>query len=155
MTYAYQVTQFNGIDYSTKSPKWNLVAERRTQQQALAVCQTLNQRQPYFHRVEVVKAVELPKFSILKPAKNEQQTLVIPASFKVIKNLLQEGKISEYFEEICPGSSEMMERYYPMWNMDRLSEYLPRWATSILGCKNDEERGSVRRKIQEEINENF
>ena len=40
MTYAYQVTQFNGIDYSTKSPKWNLVAERRTQQQALAVCQT-------------------------------------------------------------------------------------------------------------------
>ena len=85
MTYAYQVTQFNGIDYSTKSPKWNLVAERRTQQQALAVCQTLNQRQPYFHRVEVVKAVELPKFSILKPAKNEQQTLVIPASFKVIK----------------------------------------------------------------------
>ncbi len=85
MTFAYQVTQFNGIDYSTKSPKWNLVAERRTQQQALAVCQTLNQRQPYFHRVEVVKAVELPKFSILKPAKNEQQTLVIPASFKVIK----------------------------------------------------------------------
>ena len=43
MTFAYQVTQFNGIDYSTKSPKWNLVAERRTQQQALAVCQTLNQ----------------------------------------------------------------------------------------------------------------
>ena len=61
MTYAYQVTQFNGIDYSTKSPKWNLVAERRTQQQALAVCQALNSRQPYFHRVEVVKAVELPK----------------------------------------------------------------------------------------------
>ena len=63
MTYAYQVTQFNGIDYSTKSPKWNLVAERRTQQQALAVCQALNTRQPYFHRVEVVKAVELPKFT--------------------------------------------------------------------------------------------
>ena len=57
MTYAYHVTQFNGIDYSTKSAKWNLVAERRTQKQALAVCQTLNQRQPYFHRVEVVKAV--------------------------------------------------------------------------------------------------
>ena len=85
MTFAYQVTQFNGIDYSTKSPKWNLVAERRTQQQALAVCQTLNQRQPYFHRVEVVKAVELPKFTILKPAKSEAQQLVIPASFKVIK----------------------------------------------------------------------
>jgi len=85
MTFAYQVTQFNGIDYSTKSPKWNLVAERRTQQQALAVCQTLNQRQPYFHRVEVIKAVELPKFTILKPAKSEAQQLVIPASFKVIK----------------------------------------------------------------------
>ena len=85
MAYAYQVTQFNGIDYSTKSPKWNLVAERRTQQQALAVCQTLNQRQPYFHRVEVVKAVELPKFSVLKVAKNDSGAITIPASFKVIK----------------------------------------------------------------------
>ena len=85
MTFAYQVTQFNGIDYSTKSPKWNLVAERRTQQQALAVCQTLNQRQPYFHRVEVVKAVELPKFTVLKPAKRNSGAIVIPASFKVIK----------------------------------------------------------------------
>jgi len=85
MTFAYQVTQFNGIDYSTKSPKWNLVAERRTQQQALAVCQTLNQRQPYFHRVEVVKAIELPKFTVLKPAKRESGAITIPASFKVIK----------------------------------------------------------------------
>ena len=85
MTFAYQVTQFNGIDYSTKSPKWNLVAERRTQQQALAVCQTLNQRQPYFYRVEVVKAVELPKFSVLKVAKNDSGAITIPASFKVIK----------------------------------------------------------------------
>ena len=85
MTYAYQVTQFNGIDYSTKSPKWNLVAERRTQQQALAVCQTLNQRQPYFHRVEVVKAVELPKITVFKPAKREAGAITIPASFKVIK----------------------------------------------------------------------
>jgi len=85
MTFAYQVTQFNGIDYSTKSPKWNLVAERRTQQQALAVCQKLNQRQPYFHRVEVVKSVELPKFTVLKPAKKEFEAITIPASFKVIK----------------------------------------------------------------------
>ena len=85
MTYAYQVTQFNGIDYSTKSPKWNLVAERRTQQQALAVCQALNTRQPYFHRVEVVKAIELPKFSVLKVAKNDSGAITIPASFKVIK----------------------------------------------------------------------
>ena len=85
MTFAYQDTQFNRIDYSTKSPKWNLVAERRTQQQALAVCQKLNQRQPYFHRVEVVKAIELPKFSVLKVAKNDSGAITIPASFKVIK----------------------------------------------------------------------
>ena len=85
MTFAYHITQFNGIDYSTKSAKWNLVAERRTQKQALAVCQTLNQRQPYFHRVEVVKAVELPKFSVLKVAKNDSGAITIPASFKVIK----------------------------------------------------------------------
>ena len=85
MTFAYQVTQFNGIHYSTKSPKWNLVAERRTQQQALAVCQKLTQRQPYFHRVEVVKAIELPKFSVLKVAKNDSGAITIPASFKVIK----------------------------------------------------------------------
>ena len=88
MTFAYQVTQFNGIDYSTKSPKWNLVAERRTQQQALAVCQALNTRQPYFHRVEVVKAVELPKFTVLKPnMKTDYAPIVIPASFTVRKKL--------------------------------------------------------------------
>ena len=85
MTYAYQVTQFNGIDYANKSPKWNLVSERRTQEQALKVCQVLNKRLPYFHRVEVVKAVELPKFTVLKPAKRESGAIVIPASFKVIK----------------------------------------------------------------------
>ena len=94
MAFAYQVTQFNGIDYSTKSPKWNLVAERRTQQQALAVCQTLNQRQPYFHRVEVVKAVELPKFTVLKPAKRESGAITIPASFKVIKK-------EKWFKRFC------------------------------------------------------
>ena len=85
MTFAYQVTQFNGIDYSTKSPKWNLVAERRTQQQALAMCQHLNSVKPYNHRVEVVKAIELPKFSVLKVAKNDTGAITIPASFKVIK----------------------------------------------------------------------
>ena len=85
MTYAYHITQYNGIDYSTKSAKWNLVSQRRTQQQALAVCQALNTRQPYFHRVEVVKAVELPKFTVLKPAKRESGAITIPASFKVIK----------------------------------------------------------------------
>lgn len=85
MTFAYQVTQFQGIDYSTKSPKWNLISERRTQEQALKVCQILNKRLPYFHRVEVVKSVELPKFSVLKVAKNESGAITIPASFKVIK----------------------------------------------------------------------
>jgi len=85
MTYAYQITQYNGIDYATKTANWNLVAERRTQKQALAVCKTLNKRQPYFHRVEVVKSVELPKFTILKPAKNQFSNIVIPADFKVIK----------------------------------------------------------------------
>ena len=85
MTFAYHITQYNAIDYSTKSAKWNLVSQRRTQQQALAVCQALNTRQPYFHRVEVVKAVELPKFTVLKPAKRESGAITIPASFKVIK----------------------------------------------------------------------
>ena len=85
MTYAYQITQYNGIDYATKTGNWNLVAERRTQKQALAVCKTLNKRQPYFHRVEVVKSVELPKFTILKPARNQHSNIVVPVDFKVIK----------------------------------------------------------------------
>ena len=85
MTYAYHITQYNGIDYSTKSAKWNLVSQRRTQQQALAMCQHLNRVKPYNHRIEVVKAVELPKFSVLKVAKNDTGAITIPASFKVIK----------------------------------------------------------------------
>ena len=85
MAYAYHVTQYNGIDYSTKSAKWNLVSQRRTQQQALAMCQHLNRVKPYNHRVEVVKAVELPKFSVLKVAKNDSGAITIPASFRVIK----------------------------------------------------------------------
>ena len=52
---------------------------------ALKVAEVLNARTKYIHRVEVVRPIELPKFSILKPAKNEAQQLVIPASFKVIK----------------------------------------------------------------------
>ena len=85
MTFAYHITQYNGIDYSTKSAKWNLVTERRTQQQALAVCHHLNRVKPYTHRVEVVKAVEITKFTVLKPAKRESGAITIPASFKVIK----------------------------------------------------------------------
>ena len=94
MTYAYHITQYNGIDYSTKSGKWNLVAERRTQQQALAMCQHLNKVKPYNHRVEVVKTVELPKFSVLKVAKNDSGAITIPASFKVIKK-------ENWFKRFC------------------------------------------------------
>ena len=94
MTYAYHITQFNGIDYSTKSAKWNLVSQRRTQQQALAMCQHLNSVKPYNHRIEVVKAVELPKFSVLKVAKNESGAITIPASFKVIKK-------ENWFKRFC------------------------------------------------------
>jgi len=85
MTFAYHITQYNGIDYSTKSAKWNLVSQRRTQEQALAICQYLNRVKPYSHRVEVVKPIELPKFTVLKPAKREFGAITIPASFKVIK----------------------------------------------------------------------
>ena len=94
MTYAYHITQYNGIDYSTKSAKWNLVSQRRTQQQALAMCQHLNRVKPYNHRIEVVKAVELPKFSVLKVAKNDSGAITIPASFKVIKK-------ENWFKRFC------------------------------------------------------
>ena len=86
MAYAYAITQYNGLDYQNGfQPKWNLVSERNDQKAALKVAEVLNARTKYIHRVEVVKPVELPKFSILKPAKSEAQQLVIPASFKVIK----------------------------------------------------------------------
>ena len=86
MAQAYAITQYNGLDYQNGfQPKWNLVSERNDQKAALKVAEVLNARTKYIHRVEVVKPVELPKFSILKPAKNEAQQLVIPASFKVIK----------------------------------------------------------------------
>ena len=94
MTFAYHITQYNGIDYSTKSAKWNLVSQRRTQQQALAMCQHLNKVKPYNHRVEVVKAIELPKFSVLKVAKNDTGAITIPASFKVIKK-------ENWFKKFC------------------------------------------------------
>ena len=86
MAQAYAITQYNGLDYQNGfQPKWNLVSERNDQKAALKVAEVLNARTKYIHRVEVVKPVELPKFSILKPAKSEAQQLVIPASFKVIK----------------------------------------------------------------------
>lgn len=86
MAQAYAITQYNGLDYQNGfQPKWNLVSERNDQKAALKVAEVLNARTKYIHRVEVVRPVELPKFSILKPAKSEAQQLVIPASFKVIK----------------------------------------------------------------------
>ncbi len=82
----YAITQYNGLDYQNGfQPKWNLVSERNDQKAALKVCEVLNKRTKYIHRVEVMRSVELPKFSILKPAKSENQHLVIPASFRVIK----------------------------------------------------------------------
>ena len=68
MTYAYHITQYNGIDYSTKSAKWNLVSQRKHSNKRW-LCQP-NGVKPYNHRVEVVKAIELPKFSV-KVAKND------------------------------------------------------------------------------------
>tara|TARA_A100001515_G_scaffold133315_1_gene122424 strand:- start:1234 stop:1536 length:303 start_codon:yes stop_codon:yes gene_type:complete len=86
MAQAYAITQYNGLDYQNGfQPKWNLVSERNDQKAALKVAEVLNARTKYIHRVEVVRPIELPKFSILKPAKSEAQQLVIPASFKVIK----------------------------------------------------------------------
>ena len=86
MAQAYAITQYNGLDYRNGfQPKWNLVSERNDQKAALKVAEVLNARTKYIHRVEVVRPVELPKFSILKPAKSEAQQLVIPASFRVIK----------------------------------------------------------------------
>ena len=86
MTYAYAITQYNGLDYENGfQPKWNLISERNDQKQALKVCKILNERTKYTHRVEVMRAIDLPKFSILKVAKNENQQIVIPGSFKVIK----------------------------------------------------------------------
>ena len=81
----FQITRFSGIDYSTKTARWETVAERSNQENALATCKDLNKNRPYYHRVEVMKSVELPRFTVLKPAKSESQQLVIPASFKVIK----------------------------------------------------------------------
>ena len=86
MAQAYAITQYNGLDYQNGfQPKWNLVSERNDQKAALKVAEVLNARTKYIHRVEVVRPVELPKFSILKPAKSEAQQLIIPTSFKVIK----------------------------------------------------------------------
>ena len=83
----YSITRFTGIDYNNgKQAKWTTIAERTSQEQALATCKSLNLNRPFYHRVEVnSKRVELPKFSVLKVAKNDSGAITIPASFKVIK----------------------------------------------------------------------
>ena len=83
----YSITRFTGIDYSNKSARWDLVAERHSQESALATCKSLNLNRPFYHRVEVnSKRVELPRFTVLKPnMKSDYQPIVIPASFTVRK----------------------------------------------------------------------
>jgi len=92
----YSITRFTGIDYANKSARWDLVAERHTQESALATCKSLNLNKPFYHRVEVnSKRVELPRFTVLKPnMKSDYQPIVIPASFKVIKK-------ENWFKKFC------------------------------------------------------
>jgi hypothetical protein len=85
----YSITRFTGIDYANKSARWDLVAERQTQESALATCKSLNLNRPFYHRVEVnSKRVELPRFTVIKPnMKSDYAPIVIPASFTVRKKL--------------------------------------------------------------------
>ena len=86
----YSITRFTGIDYDNgKQAKWTTIAERTSQEQALATCKSLNLNRPFYHRVEVnSKRVELPRFTVLKPnMKSDFQPIVIPASFTVRKKL--------------------------------------------------------------------
>jgi|TARA_R100000149_G_scaffold42199_1_gene16450 hypothetical protein len=84
----YSITRFTGIDYGNgKQAKWTTIAERASQEQALATCKSLNLNRPFYHRVEVnSKRVELPRFTVLKPnMKSNYEPIVIPASFTVRK----------------------------------------------------------------------
>ena len=83
----YSITRFTSIDYANKSARWDLVAERHTQESALATCKSLNLNSPFYHRVEVnSKRVELPRFTVIRPnMKNDFAPIVIPASFTVRK----------------------------------------------------------------------
>ena len=85
----YSITRFTGIDYETMSGRWDLIAERHSQESALATCKSLNLNKPFYHREEVnSKRVELPRFQVLKPnMKNDHQPIVIPVSFTVRKKL--------------------------------------------------------------------
>ena len=83
----YSITRFTGIDYANKSARSDLVAERHTQEYALATCKSLNLNRPFYHRVEVnSKRVELPIFTVIRPnMKNDFAPIVIPARFTVRK----------------------------------------------------------------------
>ena len=84
----YSITRFTGIDYQNgKQAKWTTIAERASQEQALAICKSLNINKPFHHRVEVnSRRVELPRFTVLKPnMKSDFAPIVIPASFTVRK----------------------------------------------------------------------
>ena len=84
----YHITRYTGLDYANgKVAKWETVAERATQAQALATCKSLNLNRPFNHRVEVnSKRVELPRFTVIRPnMKNDFAPIVIPASFTVRK----------------------------------------------------------------------
>ena len=84
----FEITRFTGIDYDSKTARWEKVAERSNQENALATCKSLNKKRPYYHRVEVLKSVELPKFTVLKPnMKSDYAPIVIPASFTVRKKI--------------------------------------------------------------------
>ena len=84
----YSITRFTGIDYDNgKQAKWTTIAERASQEQALATGKSLNLNRTFYHRVEVnSKRVELPRFTVLKPnMKSNYEPIVIPASFTVRK----------------------------------------------------------------------
>ena len=86
----YSITRFTGIDYNNgKQAKWTTIAERTSQEQALATCKSLNLNRPFYHRVEVnSKRGELPRFTVIKPnMKSDYAPIVIPASFTVRKKL--------------------------------------------------------------------
>ena len=84
----YHITRYTGLDYANgKVAKWDTVAEKATQEEALATCKSLNLSRPNYHRVEVnSKRVELPRFTVIRPnMKNYFAPIVIPASFTVRK----------------------------------------------------------------------
>ena len=83
---SFSITRYSGIDYG-----WQQIAEKRTQREALLLCDSMNKKKPYLHRVEVMRSVELPKFTKIKPSKNDDVIITIPSSFTIQRkrNLFQ------------------------------------------------------------------